>query len=270
MSNERADILLPEEQEAQRFLKELELEVHRVPTTSTSRTPDFLLDGDARGYVLEVKARDDSKQWTRAMRAGRAAHQKRSMGYSTWAKDIAHNAVQQFRSVDAQHLRWWVLWLAIKCHASADAMVDEAIGSLFGVRQIVYHDPRSAGAVSGNCLFARRGVFERYPEIVATVVRSVSGFCFCVNDEFARDFASFRESVLWSFFASAHPPTTAADLTENRGFFRADLSVGNRKDDSAVVASLERAYGLENAFMLDMKVHSASMVVPCAEPLSIR
>lgn len=212
--------LRPEEQEAERFLKALGLEPRPVPT-STSETPDFVIDGDARGYVVEVKARADSKEWTRAMKSGLAAHQKRSMGYSHWAKDVARKAVEQARSVDVQHLRWWVLWLAIKCEASARAMLDEAIGSLFGVRQVVYYSPHSVEPPMRNCLFAKPGVFERYPEIVASIVDSGDGLCFCVNDQFARDFSSFRESILWSSFARIHPPMTAADLTESRGFFRA-------------------------------------------------
>jgi hypothetical protein len=193
------------------------------------------------------------------MKGGAAAHQKRSMGYSHWTRDVARKAVEQARSVDAQHLRWWVLWLAIRCDASADAMLEEAIGSLFGVRQVVYYSAHSGEQPMRNCLFARPGVFERYPEIVASVVDSASGFCFCVNDEFAGDFSSFRESVLWSSFARIHPPMTANDLAESRGFFRADLSV-NRRDDSALAASLERSYGLEKAVMLDMQVHSTSIV----------
>lgn len=250
--------LLPEELEADRLLQSLGLRVRRVPT-STSKTPEFIVDGDARGYVLEVKARDDSEEWTRAMKSGRAAHQKRSLGCGRWAEDVAGNAVKQLRSADAQHLRWWVLWLAIKCAAGADAMVDEAIGSLFGVRQVVFHGPGSEDQPKGrNCLFARPGVFERHPDIVASVVDSGRGLCFCVNDEFAGDFSSFRESVLWSSFADMHPPTTAKDLTESRGFFRADPSV-NRRDDSALAAYLERAYRLKKAVMVDMQLHSTSM-----------
>ena len=250
--------LRPEEERAERFLKDLDLDVFPVPT-SISKTPEFIVDGDGRGYVVEVKARDDSEEWTRAIKSGRAAHQRRSMGYSRWTEDVARRAVKQARSMDGQHSRWWVLWLAIKCAASADAMLEEAIGSLFGVRQVVYHDPHSEQQPMRNCLFATIGVFERHPEIVATVVDSGGGLCFCVNDEFAEDFHSFRESVLWSSFAHIHPPTTGADLIGNRGFFRVDLSV-NRKDDCALLTSLERAYGLEKAILLDMQVHSTSML----------
>jgi hypothetical protein len=138
-------------------------------------------------------------------------------------------------------------------------MLEEAIGSLFGVRQVIYDDPHSGGQSMRNCLFARPGVFERHAKIVASVVAFGSGFCFCVNDEFAGDFSSFRESVLWSSFARIHAPTTAIDLTEKRGFFRADRSV-NRSDDDALAGSIERIYGLKKAIMLDMQVHSSSVV----------
>lgn len=122
---------------------------------------------------------------------GRAAYQVRSLGHGRWAQDVAHTAVKQCRSVDVQHLRWWVLWIAIRCKASAETMFAEVIGSFFGVRQVVYPDPRSEGAAMRDCLFATPGVFERHPEIVACVVDSGDGFGFCVNDEFAGDFDSF-------------------------------------------------------------------------------
>ncbi len=72
--------------------------------------------------------------------------------------------------------------------------------------------------------------------------------------------------MLYSSFARIHPPTSATDLCENRGFFWvADLSL-NRKDDAILAAYLERNYRLENAMMLDMEIHSTSMVVPSSEP----
>lgn len=248
--------LRPEEQEAERFLKAIGLEVFPVPA-SVRKTPEFLVDGDARGYVVEVKTRGDAEAWIRAMKNGAVAYQERSMGYGRWAEDAAREAVKQFRSLDARHLRWWVLWLTIRCDASAGAMFEEAIGSLFGVRQVVYYDSTRSEQPMRDCLFARPGVFERHPDIIASVIDCGSGLSFCVNDEFAPDFSSFRESVLWSSFARRHPPTTAADLADNRGFFRADYSL-NRKDDTILAAYLERTYGLTKAIIIDMRVHSAS------------
>ena len=260
MANEQADTLLPEEQEVVRFLEELGLQVRPVPT-SASKTPDFVVDGDARGYVVEVKTRFDSEEWARAMDCGSVAYQERSMGHGRWGEDVARGALKQFRAADAEHSRWWVLWLAIRCKASAEAMREEAIGSLFGVRQVVYYDPHSKKHAMRNCLFAKPGVFERHPEIVASVVDCGDGLAFCVN-EFAADVSSFQESVFCSSFARIHPPTSATDLTENHGFCRVRKLSVDRSDDSALAAHLQRAYGLEGAIVLDMRAHSASMAVP--------
>lgn len=256
-------VLLPEERDAELFLRGLGLEVRLVPT-SASKTPDFLVDGDARGYVLEVKARFDSEDWSRAIENGNVAYQKRSMSYGRWAEDVASEALKQFSSADREHSRWWVLWLSIRCQASAQAMSDEAVGSLFGVRQVVYRDPCSQQHAFRDCLFARPGVFERHSEIVASVVACGDGLIFCVN-EFAEDFGPFRESVLNSRFSARHPPTSATDLCENRGFFRVSDPSLNRKDDAALAAYLKRKYRLESAMMLNMQAHSVSMAVPRAE-----
>ncbi len=83
--------LRPDEQEAERILTELGLQVCRVPTAS-SKTPDFIVDGDARGYLVEVKAREDSEKWTREMESGQVALQHRSMGYGLRAEDVASKA----------------------------------------------------------------------------------------------------------------------------------------------------------------------------------
>jgi len=140
-------------------------------------------------------------------------------------------------------------------------MFDEAVGSLFGVRQVAHYDAGDQRDTTRDCLFARRGVFERHCELVASVVATSSGFGFCVN-ELATDYRSFQSSAMYLRFASIHPPTSATDLTNNRGFFQiSDFSV-DRRDGHAVASYLEHAYGLPNAFMLDMKLHSASMLVP--------
>jgi hypothetical protein len=249
-------MIRPEEENAGKFLLGLGLDVHHIPTSS-SKTPEFEIDGDGRGYVVEVKARKDSKAWDHALDRGEAAHQVRSMGHARWTQDVAHAAVKQLRSVDTAHERWWILWLAIMCRSSSEAMLEEAIGSLFGIRQVVYHDPNSENAQSRNCLFATPGVFERHPEIVACIVDSGSGLSFCVNDQFAADFDSFRQSLLWSSFARIHPPMTASDLEEKSGFFRVHPSV-NRADLLALASHLERVYALDKAIVLDMRVHSAS------------
>src|SRR3990170_2479501 len=59
-----------EEQEARRFFEEgLGLMVTRVPN-ATSKTPDFLIDGEKPGYVLEVKSRFDDESFLKELERG--------------------------------------------------------------------------------------------------------------------------------------------------------------------------------------------------------
>ena len=144
-------------------------------------------------------------------------------------------------------------------------MFEEAVGSLFGVRQVAYYDVRTDQAMMRGCLFATPGVFERHPELVASVISHGPGFGFCVN-EFAPDFAAFQGSALYHSFARIHPPASATDLRENRGFLAiGDLSV-DRRSDNAIASYLGRAYGLEKPVVLRMKSHATSMVVERAAP----
>ena len=256
--------LRPDEQEAKNFFTKLGLQVFRIPIAPPSKTPDFSIEGDTRPYLLEVKAREDSADWTHSMNSGQVALQQRSMGYGHWAANVASDAVEQFRSQDDQHLSWWVLWLAITCVADPNEMTEEAICTLFGIRQVAYCHSNSEVAHSRKCLFARIGVFERHPPIVATVVASDSGLCFCVN-EFSKDFDSFQKSLLWSHFAAIHAPMTATDLTTTGDYFRLDPSV-DRQHDSVIQAYLESAYNLARAIMVDMKAHSATTVPSLWEP----
>lgn len=251
--------LHPEEVEAQKLLEQLGLIVVPVPTAK-SNTPEFLVDGDARGYAVEVKARRDMDEWKRVLRGGNVAYQKRSMGFGRWAEDVAHHALKQLEAVDPEHTRWWVLWLSIECRAGTDAMFDQAVGSLFGVRQVVYYDPDSGEQPMRDCLFARPGVFERHHQLVGAVVTGDQGITLCVN-EFAEDYQSFQDSVLYRSFARIHPPISAKDLAENRGFFQIeDLSI-DRSDDGVISSYLMKEYGLKKALMLDMAEHSASQLV---------
>lgn len=258
--------LHPEEQEAKQFIEGLNLTVHPIPTPTlpskkSPKSPDFLVDGDARDYVLEVKTRFDSEEWSQTIAKGEPAIREQRMSYGRWSEDVAHYALKQFPMADPWHLRWWVLWFIIRTRVSADTTLDEVIGSLFGVRQVVYSDPSSKKQPMRDCLFARPGVFERHPEIVASIIDLGNSLSFCVN-EFAPDFTSFQKSVIYSTFDQLHPPISTTDLTANRGFFQVTNRSLDRKNDKTIASYLEQRYGLKKPTVIDMKVHSASVFVP--------
>lgn len=135
-------------------------------------------------------------------------------------------------------------------------MFQQAIGPLFGVRQIV---DRSSGGM-WDCIYATPGVFERHNEIVAAVVTEGKSITLCVN-ELARDFNSFSTSVLCKSFKKHGPINSATELTKNQNFLCVDPKEVNRKSDDSLSAYLELKYDFDAPIILDMKEHSATVKV---------
>jgi hypothetical protein len=252
--------LLPEERDAIESLSRLGLTVTPVIPGGT-KTPEFLVDGDIRGYVVEVKTRRDSARWEQDLEAGKIASQERATGHGRWAPDVAREAIKQFKFPDPDHARFWVLWLFIECRASRETMFEQAIGSLFGVRQVVDLRGGAGDQPMWDVLSARPGVFERNPEIVAALVSMDQFVTLCVN-ELAGDFQAFQDSRLYHSFARIHPPMTATVLRTERGFLCVADPTVDRKSDAATARYLKATYGLVNPIMVDMKEHSATVAVP--------
>ena len=65
---------------------DLELLVHRIPA-SAARTPDFLVDGDPPGYIIEVKGRFDDKESRARLDRGQIVTGSESIGWAPWTAD---------------------------------------------------------------------------------------------------------------------------------------------------------------------------------------
>lgn len=252
-------VLTPEEGEARSFLEGLDLEVSAIPP-GAGKTPEFIVTGDGCGYVVEVKSRQDTKEWTRSLDRREVALQCRALGFDRWTMDVASGAIKQCRSIDPEHGRWWVLWVSVSCRAGGDAMFEQVIGSLLGVRQVVYLENASDEHSMRDCLGVVPGVFERRPELVAVVVSRGDGITRCVNDS-AADIESFRDSVLCRSFAAMHPPISARYLEEHSGFLSIDARVVDRRDEAAMALYLEQKYAFEKAIIINMTTHTAEVAV---------
>ena len=203
-----------EEVEARRFFKALGLVVQRV-SESSSKTPEFLVDGDEFGYVVKVKSRFDEEEYKKNFRAGKIAFKIRSTGYDRWTEDIARYAIKQMESIDPNQSRFWILWISVECQAARDTMFDQIVGSLFGIRQICYWDRSIPGYALRGCLLVVPGVFEQYPEIQGVVISQGNSLGFCVNES-SNKFNYFKNSRIYTAFESKGQPTSANDLTESR------------------------------------------------------
>jgi hypothetical protein len=246
--------LLPEEQEAFNILTNVGLEVNVVPT-GKNNSPEFIVDGDDCGYVVEVKARRDSEEWERNLKEKGEALESRSISFGRWASDVARKALKQFKAVDPKHERWWVLWFSIECRSSIESMFQQAIGTLFGVRQILDFKTKKMW----DCLYAQPGVFERHSEIIAVVVTDGDKISLCVN-ELAEDYDKFSHSVVHKTFERFGPPNSVSELIKSRNYFVVDPEMVDRKDDGALARYLGQKYNLETLMFIDMKEHTASVI----------
>jgi hypothetical protein len=250
-----------EEQEARRFFEEgLGLTVTRVPS-APSKTPDFLVDGEQPGYVLEVKSRFDDEGFLKELHRGFTAVHSRSLGHDRWTEDNARRARKQLMHGDPTHERFWVLWVAVECLSSTEAMFNQVIGTLYGVRQVAYWDEVSQTTHGRECLFVVPGVFERWPDIDAAIVTVGEGITLCVN-EFSDKAWHFQSSLLYQSFAQRGGPVSPSDLEANHGFLSiADRTI-DRANEEVVRHYLSQRYDLKHLYILNIKVYSASVVVP--------
>jgi hypothetical protein len=250
-----------EEKEARRFFEEgLGLMVRRVPS-ATSKTPDFLIDGEKPGYVLEVKSRFDDESFLRELERGSTAVRSRSLGHDRWAADSARAARKQLIGGDPSRERFWVLWFAVECLSSTEEMFNQVIGTLYGIRQVAYWDEATQTTHGRECLFVVPGVFERWPDIDGAIVTVGDTITLCVN-EFSDKAERFQSSLLYQSFAQRGGPVRPSVLEGRHGFLSiADRTI-DRTSEEAVRRYLSQEYNLKHVHILNIKAYSASVVVP--------
>jgi hypothetical protein len=239
------------------FERGLGLQAVRV-AERREKAADYLIDGELPGYVVEVKSRFDSKDVIRAWRDHGQASVVQPAAFYRWAVDVAHNAEKQMLTLDPAGGRWWVLWLGVQNELAAEAVFDQIVGSLYGVREVVYWDQATGGAASRSCLQAYAGAFERSPSIDAAIISHGDGIRFCVNDLRA-DTKGFTSSILYQSFSRRHPPISVAELLQNYGFLRFDPKAMGERDEGSVKEYIERTYSLQGVHVADMKIATAAI-----------
>jgi len=244
------------------FETDLGLLVHRIPA-SAARTPDFLVDGDPPGYILEVKGRFDDKESRARLDRGQIVTGSESIGWAPWTADTLRNARHQFASFDPQHQRIWIPCFAIRRSFAVEAVFEQVIGTLYGVRQVAYAGETENATEGRSCLYVVPGAFERWPEIDGAIVSSGNAITFCVN-EFSERLSVVEDSGLCRFFANVGGPISPRRLESTKGFWSVDYRTIDRSDERAVGLHLAEKYHVSRVFILNIKSHYASRIVPNA------
>ena len=162
----RTDVGATAEDIAEAFFRSEGFVVHRVPR-SGAKSPDFEVDGDEPGYLVEVKARFDDDAFDEVA-AGEVFTADQSLHWSMGVYRQAKKAVAQMRQRDPEHRRIWILWYAAAASVADDLATEQIRGTLLGIRQVV--DLADVGAGTRALLYAQRGVFEQLPDLDAAII----------------------------------------------------------------------------------------------------
>jgi hypothetical protein len=147
----------------------------------------------------------------------------------------------------------------VKRFSAAETVFNQLIGTLYGVRQVVYLDETKMEVHGRECLHVVPGVFERWPEIEAAVVTAGEAITLCVN-EFSDRALAFQSSLLCDAFQRRGGPVKPSDLEGNHGFWSiADRTI-DRRSQETVQRYLSQRYNVEGVHILDIKNHYVSTI----------
>lgn len=229
-----------EELEARRFFEALGLTVTAIDTAQT-RTPDLQVDGDGPGYLVEVKKRIDTEEFTRALRDLSDGEQARPLGVDPNLKRVLDNAHDQLRQVDSAHDRLWIVWMKVDIHAGADVGLRTVAGTLYGIKEAILPKEHGEGAISIECYYARPGAFERRLGLDVVIVSASQGFCAFVNELSPRS-GQLVTTRFAQRLAERRALVIPSQLEAEGRCMLADRAL-DRRDEAVVVGDLRRRYG---------------------------
>ncbi len=250
------DELYPEELRAKEFLEMVGLHVAPVPRSEV-KTPEFLVTNDCYDYVVEVKSRKDSELWSKTIAKGVVAEEVRKHASDRWVTDVARKAKKQMKKADPDEYSLWVLWLSIDCDSASETMFYQAIGSLFGAREVVELENGKDSVTMWTCLYAAPSTFECIPKICAAVVTSHENITLCVNED-SGDIDKLKKTKLYKSFAAIHPPISHSDLVNNRNYLTVKGCGLERRNEQQLLSYLSNKYQLSSPLFIDMKTYSTT------------
>lgn len=238
------------------FFSQLGLNASAIPETQ-SQTPDILVSGDTRDFLVEIKTRQDSNEWSRALKRG-VAETSIPWGAGPWAFTQAAKAYRQFNDFDSQRENLWLMWLSVRREALSRDAFEQIMDSLLGVRH-VYVAGEDGSTEMKRCLHAQESVFSKYKNIVGTVVSCgdrISPFA----NEMSPDINDFENTATYRGLAKQGSLNSISTLSA-RGFLVFDGDPKIFKSETALEAFLANKYGYPRVMLSEMTAYSGSVLV---------
>ena len=239
------------------FFNQLGLNAAAIPEAQ-SQTPDIFVSGDTRGILVEIKTRQDSDKWSRALKSG-VAETSIPWGARPWAFTQAAKAYRQFNDFDPHRKNLWLMWLSVRREALSRDAFEQIKDSLLGIRH-VYVARKDGSTEMKRCLNAwEESVFSKHEKIVGAIV-SCGNWISPFANEMSPDISDFENTATYRRIAKQGPMNSISTLSA-RGFLVFDGDPKILKSETTLEAFLANKYGSPRVMLSGMTAYSDSVLV---------
>ncbi len=262
--------LAPEEEFARRALRGMGLAVEKVAESHRDgeRTCDFkAIDGDATFWV-EVKTRTGDATVSEELQREEVVLRSRPLGYSSRMASVISRAVTQLDALALAHGGFEILWMMMRHPAESELHFTQAVATVFGSEGVF---DIGGDGITRDCYFFKESRFFKHKSLDAMAVFGADRKAtLCVNP-FSPRAASFRETAFFRFFEEMGREQGAIGVIEPETMEKAGLAyIADcddipRRDADAVMAYVQKKYGLKHPIHITLDVHSAMTLVPPTE-----
>ena len=261
----------PEEQSVRDTLKVMEYESEKIAERVVEgvRTCDLRAWNAKDRLWVEVKSRTGDQVMRSKLQKGELACKSRPMGYQAQMASILAGAVKQLDTLAREEDGFEIIWLLLLNPMESDIYFQQAIGTAYGIEDIL---EMTRDNKLRPCYFFGESTFFTHKQLDALVVvpADLKLPTMCVNPHATRA-ARFRETQFFNFFQTLADATRVRVLIDpaeeekaGRGFI-ADCAI-DRRDKPAVLAYVEKKYGLKNPLNLVLDEHVAATLVERPDP----
>lgn len=216
-----------------------------------ARTPDLRVDNDRLPYLVEIKTRRSSEEWSKNFSSKEIYESKAPWGTIAWPFKAARNALDQFESFDPNQENIWILWISVRREQDRDIAFEQIMDSLLGVRHFLA-DFGDGECISKRCIDAHQSVFEKYKSLDFAIVSSGTKISAFLNERGCR-LETCRSLVINGAFADRGKVNSISSLVAD-GWWIYDGQIGATHKE--IAEYLRDKYKTSKVLPSEMTTHS--------------
>ncbi len=231
------------------------------------RTCDFRASDGQATFWVEVKARTGDATIREEIRKQEVVLRSRPLGYSSRMASVISRAVTQLDALARTEEGFEILWMVMSHRGECGLHFTQAIATAFGSEDII---DLAGDGITRPCYFFKESSFFKHKSLDGMAVYAADRrMTLCVNP-FSPRAAAFRETSFFRFFEEMGREQGALGTVDAAAMEKAGLAYVAacdipRRDADAVMAHVQKKYGLKHPIHITLDEHSAMTLLPPEE-----